>query len=510
MNIFRSNWCLSALAALVSLLVACSGSQTEPDVKPTEGKPFDERQLRYEIGQSEDGEALDVRVTFRGAESGESTFVIPSKHVGQRGLYKGVRELEVEEEGVDAEETDRQNQFAIEHEPGALLHVRYQVVQTFEEDYRKNRFRPIIGPEGAFFVGGTVLGHPERMHIGRERPVELIWKGLSDGTSVVNSFGQVRPEMETRQSMTTAVAAVHRGIYLIGDVQTASDSIENSTVRIASLGNLPAGPDELVEGVVEMIRAQRTFFDDFEFPTYTVAMYGIGDCCWSVGDTVYRGFVSLFAQERPRAMQSHLVQLIAHEHLHQWIPDEMGSPRPFRAYMWFVEGFTEYYAKQFKLRTGVYDFEMYVSKVNEVLAKYWKSSARNANRTKVQDGFNTHSELTRLAYQRGQLLALNWNARIAKATDGQRSLDDVVHELVAKREGDESFRVSDDTLTATVGEIADGVDVSGEIRRTIDEGQDVDVEENALGPCAEFVPAENGAPPKFEYADGADCQSWFE
>jgi hypothetical protein len=108
----------------------------------------------------------------------ETTIRNPEKHETVRADSQGRVSLGVEYADhdveivvVDAEETDRQNQFAIKHEPGALLHVRYQVVQTFEKDYRENRFRPIIGPEGAFFVVVTVLGHPERMHIGRERHV---------------------------------------------------------------------------------------------------------------------------------------------------------------------------------------------------------------------------------------------------------------------------------------------------------------------------------------------------
>lgn len=502
--------CAAVLCALL-VLAGCPGSKNKEDAKP-EGPQFDERKIRYSISHSDD--RLRVAVTFRGSESGESTFALPDRRGSQNELYKGIDNFRVQGEDVEISKGDKPHLRKLKHEPEAVLKVRYDVKQTFESDYRSNRFRPIVRESGAYFIGRTVLGAPKRLRPGLERPVVFDWSRLEEGTEAVHSFGRVQAGETEEQSLKTALGAVMNGLYLVGDVDVQETTIEGSTVLYAGLGELPVEPGALSESVGEILRAQRKFWDDFDMPPYLIGLYGIDDCCWSVGDAVYHGFASILGQRQPRSMRDHVVELVAHEHLHHWIPDRLGSPRPFRAYLWFIEGFTEHYARRFKLQTGVIEFEEFVDKVNETIEKYWTSEVRDADRTRVQKGFRKQPPLTRLPYQRGELLALNWNARIAEATDGDKSLDDVMLALHQKHASDNSFRVSDETLAETVQEISSDVDVADELESVVDNGELLEISERALGPCATLKSSEGDAPPEFEYdadaAEGQDCLSWFQ
>lgn len=501
---------LLALVALVGL-VACSGSQKKKDEEAS-GPQFDDRKLQYSVAHT-DGR-LRVAVTFRGAESGESTFALPNRRGSQGELYKGVKDFRVQGENVEISEGEKPHLRVLEHEPKAVLKVRYAVDQTFESEYRENRFRPIVQKDAAFFIGRTVLGYPERMRVGLERPIVFDWSGLDEGDRAVHSFGQVQGGETDQQSLETALGAVRNGLYLVGDVEVGQMTIRDSEVHFAGFGALPVEPGALSKPVGTIIKAQRKFWDDFDVPPYLVGMYGVDDCCWSVGDAVYHGFASILAQQEPRSMRSHVVQLVAHEHLHRWIPDKLGSPRPFRAYLWFIEGFTEHYARRFKLRTGFLDYETLVQKVNGTIESYWNSTVREAERAKVQKGFRKQPDLTQLPYQRGELMALNWNARIRKATDGEKSLDDVMRSLQDKHASDEEFRVSDETLAKTVKEVAPGVDVSSEITSVLDEGGTVEISKRALGPCATLKKGSGASPPSFEIdekkAESNDCTAWFK
>jgi len=497
------------LAALLGA-ASCSGPQTREDPEPTE-PGFDDRKIRYELDRR-DGR-LHVTATFLGDESGETTFALPDRRGSQTNLHRGVREFRTRSESVEVSEGDEPHLRVLEHEPETVLNVRYEVVQTFESDYRANRFRPIIGPSGAYFIGKTVLGYPERMHIGLQRPIVLDWSGLDEESEVVHSFGRVEGGEAGPQSLETALGAVQNALFMMGEVDVHESSIRGSTVLYAGLGDLPVRPAALSEPVGAILRAQREFWGDLDLPPYLIGLYGLDDCCWSVGDTVYHGFASLLGQREPRTLRDHVLELVAHEHLHRWIPDRLGAPRPFRAYLWFVEGFTEYYARRFKLQTDTVDFEEFVDEVNETVQSYWTSEVRGADRTRVQEGFRSEPPLTRLPYQRGDLLALNWNARIAEATGGDRSLDDVMYELRDQHDADDGFRVSDDSLADAVREVAPEVEIADEIDAVLDRGERLEISEDALGPCATFEPATDETPPRFEVDEEAarsrDCLAWF-
>jgi len=498
------------LAALAGL-VGCSGSQKKTDKNPSEPQ-FDDRKIEYSVAHT-DGR-LRVAVTFRGAESGESTFALPNRRGSQTELYKGVTDFRVQGEDVEISKGEKPHLRVIEHAPGAILKVRYAVDQTFESNYRENRFRPVVQKEAGMFIGRTVLGYPERMRIGLERPVAFDWSQLEQGDNAVHSFGQVVGGKTDQESFETALGAVQNGLFLVGDVEVRNTTVRDAEVRYAGFGALPVKPGALSKPVNKVIEAQRTFWDDFDVPPYLIGMFGVDNCCWSVGDAVYHGFASVLAQREPRSMRSHVVQLVAHEHLHRWIPDKLGSPRPFQTYLWFVEGFTEHYARTFKLQTGFLDYETLVQKVNGTIESYWNSPVREANRTKVQKGFRKRPPLTQLPYQRGELMALNWNARIRRATDGEKSLDEVMRALQKKHASDDAFRVSDGTLVKTVQEVAPGVDVSNEITSVLDEGGTLEISERALGPCATLKKGNGAAPPQFEIkddrAESKDCEAWFE
>ena len=67
------------------------------------------------------------------------------------------------------------------------------------------------------------------------------------------------------------------------------------------------------------------------------------------------------------------------------------------SYTWFTEGFTNYYANVFLLRSKLVTFKAYVSNYNKLLEKYYR-----------QD--RTKSDL-------GNILAHNWNAQIHSNTN---------------------------------------------------------------------------------------------
>jgi predicted metalloprotease with PDZ domain len=86
-----------------------------------------------------------------------------------------------------------------------------------------------------------------------------------------------------------------------------------------------------------------------------------------------------------------------------------------------------------------------------------------------------------LPYQRGDLLAHNWNAAIRAATGGRASLDDVMRDALAAARGPAARATVEDIDGLVRKHLPAGI--LGDVRRYVDAGQTITPSEGALGPC---------------------------
>ena len=91
-------------------------------------------------------------------------------------------------------------------------------------------------------------------------------------------------------------------------------------------------------------------------------------------------------------------------------------------------------------------------------------------------------EAEKLPYRQGFLLALNWNTRISDATEGRRTLDDAMRELLREARSNKSPLTASEIATAI--ERVGGGDVSREINGVMNRGILVELAPGALPGCA--------------------------
>ena len=502
----------ATLLLAVVLLVGCPAEkQTKPD-ETDKGPAIGKRELNYSVSTASGSKsALHVEVEFLGAGSGETTFILPTRVEPGSGEKTGVTNLQVEGKEVDVSEGKEPDQRTIKHAPASLVRVSYDVSQVAEPNYKTNRYGPFVEEGRVFFTGSTVFGHPKRMHPGLERTIRIDWSGLTEKWRVETSLGA---PTERHSELETALGAVEKSIFVAGNIDVLERKVGDSKVRVAVIGDLAIETDEITGLIVETIEAERKFWGDSDFAPFLVALYAAEDCCWAAGASSYESFAAIVARKDPKKTESSLAQLVAHEYMHTWIPGEFGSPRPFNAYAWVTEGFTQYFARRIKIEIDHYGFETYVEKVNGMIEKYWNSPVRDASRTRVNREFGRNPKLQQLPYFQGELLALNWNAQIVKATGGEHSIADVVRRLAEQHGSDDSRRLSDSNLAAAIHEFAADVEVEPVIERHIEEGKAIDVRSDALGPCAKLVEGGEGEPPHFEVDKTSlpgdkTCAQWY-
>lgn len=136
--------------------------------------------------------------------------------------------------------------------------------------------------------------------------------------------------------------------------------------------------------------------------------------------------------------------LITHEYFHTWNVKQVRPAvlGPFdytkecrTANLWFAEGVTDYYANVTAYRTGFYDTNWLIETMNDELQRYLAGSERKkttlADACKQTWDFGGFGKRDLDYYNAGLLAGLMLDCAIRGATDGKKSLDDVLRALYA-------------------------------------------------------------------------------
>lgn len=118
--------------------------------------------------------------------------------------------------------------------------------------------------------------------------------------------------------------------------------------------------------------------------------------------------------------------LFAHEMVHNWVHL---NDEPFGTCTWYVEGMAEYYSAVLPFRMGCASMDELALELNKRSAQYYENPQIHVTNSECGAGLFTDPEKTRVPYGRGFFYLTYADSAIRRATQGERSLDDVVWEL---------------------------------------------------------------------------------
>jgi predicted metalloprotease with PDZ domain len=181
---------------------------------------------------------------------------------------------------------------------------------------------------------------------------------------------------------------------------------------------------------------------------------------------------------RPTVSEHALNILLAHEMFHDWLPNRLdvqiadGDYR-FR-HEWFTEGFPTYFAKRILLDAGLLSAEKFADMVNEEireLADNPESRATYSTLAAAMRDKRFTSEHKELAYNRGALIALNWESQLQRTTS-ERDLSGLVRELF-KFAAARNAKITEEELFDFARKY--GLDGRGDFERHIIRGQPIEL-----------------------------------
>jgi hypothetical protein len=184
----------------------------------------------------------------------------------------------------------------------------------------------------------------------------------------------------------------------------------------------PFDPADLGQRVRALYDSMATFFDDkgSSYRIFARSNPYLGTGGTALAHSFMFGY---HAPSKPTA--DGLQLLVAHEMAHTWpaMQGEHGDTA------WYSEGAAEYYSLALSWRAGAIPLDKVIRTLNERADAYYSNPYRGLTNPQAAEKFWSDPLAQTVPYGRGWLYLVQTDAEIRQASQGARSLDDVVKQL---------------------------------------------------------------------------------
>lgn len=463
------------LTALFAITISATANANPKQIETVNSK-VDEYDISYSIEPYYDLNIFRfiVVLEFKGEKSGETKIQLPANFYGINNL-SGIKNLKPLSENTFILETDQPENKIVKYSPGSSVKIYYQVEEVRQGNVALgNHYMVILKKQYFHFFGEAFFILPE-WDSNPQFKFRIIWNHMPQTWNLANSFGA----NEKIQSFNTQISKFRNSVFTGGDFRIIKRSVQNFPVFISIRGKWLFTDDQISDMIQKIIFEERNFWNDYKFSYYLVTIFPIdGNGEQSGMDRT--NSCSLFLSS-DRIQDYKLKRVIAHEAFHAWLGDKIVFSEPEKLLYWFKEGFSEYYARLLLLRAGLIGLDEYVAEYNKVLKNYYTSPVRGEKNSRVIKEFGYDPDFTKLPYLRGDIIAHNLNAAILRKTNGRKSLDDLMREIL-QRSVNENLILSTGSLSSLIRYYSDD-ETTAEILRTLNIGTKLKSYPEALGPC---------------------------
>lgn len=311
--------------------------------------------------------------------------------------------------------------------------------------------------------GNGLFAIPDDMKATDEIQLSVEWKTIPRNWNTISSHGYtsvLKFVGSRRQLLHALYSAGKLRIYQIGD--------KNTPVYLSLYGTFDIPDNIISSSLTEIIRTQRTFFNDQDFPYYAISLIE-GDNPYSMGGT---RLDNSFTAYLPKGInQRDYYILFAHEHLHNWLGGKLSlNDKEEELDYWWTEGFTDYYSRVLAFRSGGITIDEFVSECNQLLKNYYLSPVINKPNSAIKKNFWKDHNIQQLPYYRGFVFAIYLNGLI-KLENDNNSLDNIMLGLF-KSTGHKKFS-AEFFKNASRNYIPQGIEQ--EVAEFIDKGKTIDL-----------------------------------
>lgn len=375
--------------------------------------------VAYRISPVFDGKTLSeiaVEVRLQADKSGETMLELPDQYGGVKDHWHYLSPLVATGATITAPtEATR----LLRSAPNARITIRYHVRSAYKSDPDAsggNAYNgAIVRPDWFASLGEFIFITPK----GSEKAsASLAWAGWPRSWVTASS---------ATEHASTVEDVAESSLIAGPDVAIQTRSIKGGALKVATRGRFDWDISGYADQVAAIITAQRSFWNEAD-GNYTVILFQLAPSPGSSstgGTGRAHGFVQYAS---PDTRSDILFRIIAHEHMHNWIPRRIGedpeTEKDAAAVFWLSEGFTDLYTARTLLRAGLWTPQQFVDDLNRTLAGLASSSARTYPNSRIVADFWNDPAVGQLPYDRGHLFALLLDAELRR--NGKPGLDAVI------------------------------------------------------------------------------------
>jgi predicted metalloprotease with PDZ domain len=422
--------------------------------------------------------SLEVEIKTQANQNGTTLLELPDHYAGSKDLYAYLKNLTIDgAETVDIPELSKR---LIHSKSEAKLVIRYHLEANLKkgEEFLSgiNHVSPQIGPDRFYILGPALFATIK----GRENATaKFQWKKVK-GWAFASDLERLSA---TGATMTNVFNSV---VFCGRDLKIATYNLPKTELRIAYAGQFAFSQEDFNSKIIKAISAEQQFWGDGQksFLVTMVSSLPSSQNSQILGMGLNDAFAMMIPRDTPL---DPLVVTLLHEYFHNWNPLKILGSRDDDDEIrlsWFVEGFTDYYARKLGLRSGLITLDAFVSLWNEVLAAYTVSSAKTLRNEDTIADFWSNKDVMQLPYQRGAIFAafLNyeWHEHGVGMDQFMLALRDEVKSEWKKRPKEDKAEI-----LGRFQKVANrlGVDLHSYCDRFIETGEALTLPENAFGGC---------------------------
>lgn len=339
--------------------------------------------------------------------------------------------------------------YAAERDLSGAVRIAYRVEpRPFREGDRCGPYFDLKAEEGgASSAGLSFLPEMERC----EGEISLQWdmSDCPEGSVGVCTFG------EGAVTYTGSLDKLRQSYYIFGLVK----SLTEVDFGFYWLTEPTFDVQALADYTRSLFGMMSRFFRDEE-KTYRVVMRK-DPYPTSGGTALLRSYMFGWNDVQPVSVADKQ-NLLAHEMVHNW---PHLNDNPYGITSWYSEGTAEYYCVMFPFRMGLVSREATLQEIQTRTDNYYANPTRHMENIEAAQICWQDRRAQRLPYGRGFFFLANTDVKIRAATQGRKSIDDVVLSILEK--GRRGVTLGNEVFLDTVRELS-GLDVTAdwEIMRT--------------------------------------------
>jgi predicted metalloprotease with PDZ domain len=434
--------------------------------------------LRYQLTFAHDDSlrpVIDVRVQFRGNAGGRTVVELPHSWAGHTDLERSVSGLRVARPAsARLVASDSAHRRFVMHPPSASIELRYRLRQDWTGAIRRPQyFRALIAEDVAVLMGQNAFVHPAHGDMDK-LVVDFSWSGVPTGWLIASSFGEGKS-----QRARTTMNEFLEGVVVAGQFRAYIASAYGRPVRVLIRGTWTFADTALVRTASDLANRQRAFWHDSTTRYYLVAaLPAVG----GTGGTAFTRALVMYSDST--AQLPSFAGLLSHEMFHAWNGHAMRTAGTEGGMKWLSEGFTDFFADRFSRDAGLLSRESYLSRVNDAIRHYYLSPVRNSTREDVNRSYWSNSDVNRLPYYQGYVIAAFLDGELQGATAKRFTIDSLLFALYRRVRA--TGKLVDDAMFADAAPPAARAAVRDSIQSFVVEGHTVPVTARAFGDCIDI------------------------